>query len=145
MKICLVVANYYPKISNNLLQGATKLLIKNNIKHYKKIFVPGVFEIPTIISSCIDRHDAFIALGCVIKGKTPHFNLISTAVINAIMDLSVKYKNPIGNGIITCLNKKQAFLRSHPNKKNKGGEAAEAALSLLGILKNESKWSVAES
>ena len=139
MKICIVIANYYPKISNNLLEGATKVLKKNGIKNYKKILVPGIFEIPSIISAFINNYDAFIALGCVIKGKTPHFNLISVASINAIMHLSITNKKPIGNGIITCLNKKQAIERSDLNKKNKGAEAAQATLSVLGILKNESK------
>ena len=78
----------------------------------------------------IDEFDAFIALGCVIKGKTPHFNLISKAVVQAIMDLSIKYKKPIGNGIITCLNKEQATIRS----KKKGIEAAKAVISVLTSL-----------
>ena len=145
MKICIVIANYYPEISNNLLEGATKVLKKNGISNYKKILAPGVFEVPSIISSLINNYDAFISLGCVIKGETPHFNLISTASINGIMHLSITYKKPIGNGIITCLNKKQAIKRSDPKKKNKGGEAAQATLSVLGILKNESKWTSAES
>ena len=103
------------------------------------IDVPGIFEIPVVISQNIDKFDAFIALGCVIKGKTPHFKLISEATINSLMNLSIEYKKPIGNGIITCLNKKQALERADFNKKNKGGEAAKAVLSVLGILKNESK------
>ena len=95
------------------------------------IYVPGIFEIPVTISKIIKEYDAFIALGCVIKGKTPHFNLISKAVVNAIMDLSIRNKKPIGNGIITCLNKKQAVERANPSKKNKGGEAVQAVLATL--------------
>ena len=135
MKICIVIANYYPEISDNLLEGATKVLKKNGIINYKKILAPGVFEVPSIISSLINNYDAFISLGCVIKGETPHFNLISTASINGIMHLSITHKKPIGNGIITCLNKKQAYIRSHPTKKNKGKEATIALLSVLKILK----------
>jgi 6,7-dimethyl-8-ribityllumazine synthase len=101
--------------------------------------VPGVFEMPVTIVKNIESYDAFIALGCVIKGETPHFDLISKATVNAIMDLSIKYKKPIGNGIITCLSEKQGIERADPNKKNKGGEAAKAVLSVLGILKDESK------
>ena len=93
--------------------------------------VPGVFEIPVTISKLINKYDAFVALGCVIKGETPHFDLISKAVVNGIMDLSVKSKKPIGNGIITCLNMKQAIERANPDKKNKGGEAVKAVLSTL--------------
>ena len=81
----------------------------------------------------------------MIKGETPHFEIISKATINAIMDLSVKFNKPIGNGIITCLNKKQALERADPTKRNKGGEAARAVLSVLGILKDESKSSSSES
>ena len=83
--------------------------------------------------------DGFVALGCLIKGKTPHFDIISTATINAIMDLSIQYKKPIGNGIITCLNKKQALERADPTKKDKGGEAAKAVLSVLGILNGDKR------
>jgi len=103
------------------------------------LIVPGIFEIPVVIAKNVNSYDGFVALGCVIKGKTPHFEIISKATINAIMDLSVKFKIPIGNGIITCLNKKQALERADPQKKNKGGEAARAVLSVLEVLKDESK------
>ena len=128
-KICIIKANYYPDISYMLLKGALKALQKYEFDD--PIKVPGIFEIPVMIAKKIDEFDAFIALGCVIKGKTPHFNLISKTVVKAIMDLSIKYKKPIGNGIITCLNKKQAIVRANPNKKNKGGEAAQAVLATL--------------
>ena len=140
MKICIVIANYYPKISNNLFNGAKKILHGNNIKKYKKIMAPGIFEIPVIIAKNINRYDGFIALGCVIKGKTPHFNFISSASTNAIMHLAITNKKPIGNGIITCLNKKQADERSSLLKKNKGEEAARAVLDVLGCFKNDWKW-----
>ena len=92
----------------------------------KIISVPGVFEIPVIISRNIKKFDGFIALGCVIKGQTPHFDFISQASTQAIMKLSIDSKKPIGNGIITCLNMKQAIAR-----KKKGAEAANAILSVL--------------
>ena len=128
-KICIIKANYYPEISDMLLKGALKALEK--YEYADPIKVPGIFEIPVVIAKKIDEFDAFIALGCVIKGKTSHFNLISKTVVKAIMDLSIKYKKPIGNGIIACSNKKQAIERANPNKKNKGGEAAIAALATL--------------
>ena len=131
MKICIVIANYYPKISNDLLKSAIKVLKEHKIKNYKSFFVPGIFEIPYVISKNINSYDAFIALGCVIKGKTPHFNLISTATTNAIMHLSITFRKPVANGIITCFNKKQALKRSNPKKNNKGKEAAKAVLSIL--------------
>jgi len=131
-KICIVIANYYPDISNKLLSGAIKEFNKNfKFKVVKKIYTTGVFEIPVIISRNIKSFDGFVALGCVIKGKTPHFEFISSATNNAIMNLSINSKKPIGNGIITCLNKKQAIGRSSLSKKNKGKEAAKAVLSIL--------------
>ena len=130
--ICLVVANYYPEISRSLISAASKILKSQGIKNYKIFKVPGVFEIPYLISKNINKYDGFIALGCVIKGKTSHFKFISTSAINAIMQLSITYKKPISNGIITCLNKKQAFDRSRKGN-NKGEESARAILSLLKI------------
>ena len=123
-KCLIVVANYYENISNNLLQSALRS-IKNKLS-FKIIYVPGVFEIPITISKNLRKYDGFIALGCVIKGQTPHFKFISSSVTDNILNMSVKNKKPIGNGIITCLNKKQAIARS-----KKGAEAANAMLSVL--------------
>ena len=123
-KILIINANYYKEISSGLLSSA-KYSIPKNYK-IKIINVPGVFEIPVTISKNIKKFDAFIALGCVIKGETPHFDFISQAATNAIMKLSIDAKKPIGNGIITCLNMKQAKAR-----KKKGAEAAEAVMSVL--------------
>ena len=123
-KYLIVLADYYKDISIGLLKSALKKISKKN--SIKIIYVPGVFEIPVTISKNINRYDAFLALGCVIKGQTPHFDFISQASTNAIMNLSITSKKPIGNGIITCLNLSQAKKR-----KKKGGEAAEAVLSVL--------------
>ena len=123
-KILIVNANYYREISLGLINSSLKLLNKNY--KIKIINVPGVFEIPVTVSKNLKKFDAFIALGCVIKGQTPHFDFISQASTNAIMKLSIESKKPIGNGIITCLNIKQALAR-----KKKGAEAANAILSVL--------------
>jgi len=120
----IIIANYYEDIAKGLLDSALKLIPKSNF--IKIIKVPGVFEIPVTISKNIKRYDAFLALGCVIKGETPHFDFISQATTNAIMDLSIKNQKPIGNGIITCLNMRQAKAR-----KKKGAEAAQAVISVL--------------
>ena len=122
--LLIVNANYYQEISTGLLKNAIKLIPKKF--KIKIINVPGVFEIPVTISKNIKKFDAFIALGCVIKGQTPHFDFISQASTDAIMKLSIESKKPIGNGIITCLNMKQAKAR-----KTKGAEAANAILSVL--------------
>ena len=120
----IVNANYYKDISSGLLKSAIDLLPKN--LKLKIINVPGVFEIPVTISKNIKKFDGFIALGCVIKGQTPHFDFISQASTYAIMKISINSKKPIGNGIITCLNMRQAKAR-----KKKGAEAANAVLSVL--------------
>ncbi len=123
-KILIVIADYYKEISIGLLNSAKKNLPKSFV--IKIIKVPGVFEIPVTISKYLKKFDAFIALGCVIKGKTPHFDFISQSSTNAIMDLAVNSKKPIGNGILTCLNINQAKIR-----KKKGAEAAKAIISVL--------------
>ena len=123
-KILIVSSDYYKEISKGLLKSALNFIPKSN--KVKIIIVPGVFEIPVTISKNLKKFDAFIALGCVIKGQTPHFDFISQASTEAIMKLSVDSKKPIGNGIITCLNINQAKAR-----KKKGAEAANAILSVL--------------
>ena len=123
-KILIVAGDYYKDITKGLLSSALKKLPKNF--RIKIIKVPGVFEIPVTISKNIKKFDAFIALGCVIKGQTPHFDFISSATTNAIIEISINSKKPVGNGIITCFNYNQAVKR-----KFKGKEAADAVLSIL--------------
>ena len=125
-KILIVTARYYEDFSKSLELYALSTLGAKKIK-YKIIPVPGVFEIPVVIAKNIKKYDGFIALGCVIKGQPPHFDFISQATIDAIMKLSIDYKKPIGNGIITSLNKLQAAYRS----KKKGSEAANAVIKVL--------------
>ena len=124
IKVLIVIADYYKDISIGLLKSALNHLPKNF--DVKIIKVPGVFEIPVTISKNLKSYHAFIALGCVIKGQTPHFDFISQASTNAIMELSLISKKPVGNGIITCLNIQQAKAR-----KKKGAEAASAIVSVL--------------
>ena len=139
-KICIVSSMYYEDIMEMLLDGVDdeievhkkhwKEVYKKNIKR-DIIYATGTFEIPYVIAKNIKKYDAFIALGCVIKGKTPHFDYICRSTIDALMKLSIENKKPIGNGILTCLNKKQAIERADKSKKNKGKEAASAAIELL--------------
>ena len=122
--ILIVKSTYYEDISKELYENALKNIRKMSYDTYS---VPGVFEIPALISKKIKDYNGVIALGCVIKGETPHFDFISQATTNAIMKLSIDYKKPIGNGIITSLNKLQAANRS----KKKGGEATNAVIKVL--------------
>ena len=123
-KVLIVVSDYYKEIAETLLKSTKKFLNKKT--SLEVIKVPGVFEIPIIISKNIKKFDGFIAIGCVIKGKTAHFDLISKSVIDAIMNISIYNKKPVGNCILTCFNYKQALAR-----KNKGKEAALALNSIL--------------
>jgi 6,7-dimethyl-8-ribityllumazine synthase len=123
-KILLVVATYYKDISLGLIKSAKVKFTKDYLLEIKE--VPGAFEIPVVIAKNIKKYDGFLALGCVIKGQTPHFDFISQATTDAIMKLSINSKKPIGNGVITCLNLKQA-----KDRKRKGSEAAEAVISVL--------------
>ena len=137
-KILIVNANYYKKISKNLVLGAKKRLSKTNFKT-NILDVPGVYEIPIAIRKNINKYQGFVVLGCVIKGQTPHFNFICSSTFNIILNLSINFNKPIGNGIITALNMKQAIKRCNISiieRSNKGSEAANAVVS---ILKNEPK------
>jgi 6,7-dimethyl-8-ribityllumazine synthase len=137
-KVLIINATYYKIISNDLVTDAKKKLILAKYS-LSKIDVPGIFEIPIAIRKNIKKFDAFVALGCVIKGQTPHFDLICISTFNAILKLSIDFNKPIGNGIITALNMSQAISRSkisNSKKSNKGSEASDAVIS---ILKNEPK------
>ena len=125
-KVLIIQANYYKDISTALLKSAKKEL--KNFAKINIISVPGVFEIPVVISKNLKKYDGFVALGCVIKGQTPHFDFISKSTTDAIMNISVESKKPVGNGIITCLNKNQAIERG-----KKGREAANAVKTILSL------------
>ena len=137
-KILIVSANYYKEISNSLVQGATdhlKNLKNNNLTVFNLTFeiniAPGCFEIPFVINNYKEKYDAFIALGCIIRGETYHYELISNEVTRKIMDLTIFMNKPIGFGILTCDNIEQAKIRSDIDKKNKGAEAAKACIDML--------------
>ena len=137
-KVLIVTASYYLDITGSLRAEAELLLEDAKIK-FDVIDVPGVFEIPVTIAKNIKKYDGFIALGCVIKGETPHFDFISKTTFEGLMKLSVDNKKPIGNGIITSFNLQQAIQRSgtdedvlEKNKnKGKGKEATKAVISVL--------------
>ena len=125
IKICIVRSKY--NSTSQLLKSATNELIKRKI-FYKILEVPGAFEIPVLISKNINKYDGFIAVGSIIKGETPNFDFISTAITNGLIQLSILYKKPIGNAVITCINEKQARKRN-----NKGYEAAVAVSEVINV------------
>ena len=125
-KFLIVASNYYKDLTQNLIKGALSTLkVKRNI--IKVIKVPGTFEIPVVISKNLKKYDGFIALGCVIKGETPHFDFLCNSTFISLLGLSTKSNKPIGNGIITALNMSQAKKRSF----SKGKEATKAILEVI--------------
>ena len=128
-KICIVYSLYNENITKKMFERAVKLLKSKGITSIKILKVPGSFEIPQVLSRVINKYDGFIVIGCIIKGKTKNFDLICSAITNGIMDLSIKNKKPIGNGLITSFNEKQALQRL-----NNGKEAAQAVLDVLKIF-----------
>jgi|TARA_B100001964_G_scaffold63492_1_gene72347 6,7-dimethyl-8-ribityllumazine synthase len=133
-KVLIVSSNFYQDISNNLVNGAKDFLKNYPTVEFEHEDVPGCFEIPYIINANNEFYEGFIALGCIIRGETYHFELISNEVTRKIMDLSVDHKKPIGFGILTCENLDQAIQRSDPFLNpldNKGREAAQACVRLM--------------
>ncbi len=136
LKVKVIVADYYKEITDSLTLSAITLLKKNKIK-YEIIKVPGVYEIPQMIKWCINSKgpNLFIALGCVIKGQTYHFEVISDSVGESLLDLvNSNPKTLITNGIINANNKNQALKRSKSDNKNKGQEAASALIRMIRCL-----------
>ena len=127
-KICIVISTYNSDITEKLYLNAKEELEKFSLKKIDIVKVPGSFEIPVVISKLAKKYDGFIAIGCVIKGETANFDLISKAITNGIMQISISQKKPIGNAIITSFNRAQALKRF-----NRGKEAAQAILEVLKI------------
>ena len=127
-KICIVLSTYNSQITNELYISAKDELSKSGFKQPDTIKVPGSFEIPVAISRLVNKYDGFNAIGCIIKGETANFDLISAAITNGIMKLSTGQKKPIGNAVLTCFNKNQA-----KDRLDKGSEAAKA---VIAVLKN---------
>ena len=136
LNIKIIVADYYKEITNSLTKSCIKFLEKNNLK-YEILIVPGVYEIPQMIKWKIkpNNYNLFIALGCVIKGQTYHFEVISDSVGKALLDIVNQNKTTlISNGIINAYNKPQALKRSKNDNKNKGHEAASAMVKMIKCL-----------
>tara|TARA_B100001121_G_C18388973_1_gene479862 strand:+ start:183 stop:608 length:426 start_codon:yes stop_codon:yes gene_type:complete len=139
-KILIINANYYNKITKKLTNTAVKFLKQRKFNIYT-LEVSGILELPYALRKNIKKFNGFIVIGCVIKGQTPHFDIICKSSFDAILNLSISFNKPITNGIITSLNKKQAYERCgiiKSKKPNKGLEAAKALFSLIknGIQKN---------
>lgn len=138
LHILIVEARFYEAISDELLAGAVSALQKAKV-NYDIITVPGALEIPSAIAFAEKgssvSYDGYIALGCVIRGETYHFEIVANDSCRALMDLTVHKHLAIGNGILTVENEEQAWERAKKEKKNKGGFAAEAALCMIALKK----------
>ena len=135
MKILVIEARYYESISEDLLQGALAKLQAADAE-VVKVNVPGALEIPHIISYAVKAkagYDGYVALGCVIRGETTHYDYVCEESARALMDLAVDHQLAIGNGIITVENEAQAIARSKPDQKDKGGFAAAACLRMIQL------------
>jgi len=133
-RVLVVVAPYYEHISNMLIEGATAALEAAECEvHVRE--VPGALEIPVAIRIAMetDAFDGFVALGCVIRGETSHYETVTNDSSRGLMTLGTDWGTPIGNGILTVENEAQAVVRADPTQKNKGADAANACLALIEL------------
>ena len=137
-KILIINANYYSKITKKLHNAAVSFLKQKKFNIYT-LEVSGIFEVPYALRQNIKKFNGFIVIGCVIKGKTPHFDIICQSSFDAILNLSISFNKPVTNGIITCLNKKQAYERCGIIKSKKPNKGLEAAKALFSLIKNGNK------
>lgn len=133
-RVLIVEARFYTDLSDALAAGALKALAAAGAR-VDRIAVPGALEIPAAIAIAADsgRYDAFVALGCVIRGETTHYETVANESARALQTLSIDRRLAIGNGILTVENWDQAWVRANPEDKDKGGGAAEAALAVLAL------------
>lgn len=138
-KLLIVEARFYDDLSDALLGGA-KAALEEAGASYDVVTVPGALEIPAAISFALDGaenggtdYDGFVALGCVIRGETHHFEIVANESARALMELAVEEALAIGNGILTTENEEQAWARAKRNEGDKGGFAARAALSMIAL------------
>ncbi len=144
-RVVVVEARFYEEIQDALLAGALLELEEAGVK-YDVLSVPGALEIPAAISIALDAakkngkpYDGAVALGCVIRGQTIHFEIVSMESARGLMDLAVARSLPLGNGIITVNNEEQAWARARADELNKGGDAARAALAMIRIRRRLAK------
>jgi 6,7-dimethyl-8-ribityllumazine synthase len=132
MRVLIVEARFYPEISDALYEGAMKVLTGAGVTT-ERVTVPGALEIPGAIRQASGRYDGFVALGCVIRGETYHFEIVSNESARGLMDLTIRDGLCIGNGILTVESEEQALVRAAPDRGNKGGDAANACLALIQL------------
>jgi len=137
--LLIIEARFYDDLADELLKGAVQALERAGAS-FERVTVPGALEIPAALAMALRavengaaRYDAFVVLGCVIRGETYHFDIVAGESARAIMNLAVAHGLAIGNGILTVENDDQAWVRARVSDQNKGGAAAEAALTMLAL------------
>ena len=139
--LLIVDAHFYSDIADELVRGAVARIDSSGAS-FERISVSGALEIPVVISYALLankktsrswRFDGFVALGCVIRGETSHYDHVCFESIHGVQDLALKYSLALGNGILTCENREQAWVRAAVDQGNKGGVAASVALELIKI------------
>ena len=134
-KLLIVEARFYEDVSDALVSGATRVLQDQDCT-FDRVAVPGAFEIPGAIAMAAKlskAYDGYLALGCVIKGETSHYDIVAGDSARGLMDLAVRKRLAIGNGILTVDTMDQAMARADPSRKNKGGGAAQAVLTMMSL------------
>ena len=132
MRVLIVEARFYPEISDALYDGARQALDVARVAH-ERVAVPGALEIAGAIKFAAQQYDGFIALGCVIRGETHHFEIVANESARALTDLILRDGLCIGNGILTVEDEEQAFHRARREELDKGGDAARACLALMAL------------
>ncbi|MBL6783982.1 MAG: 6,7-dimethyl-8-ribityllumazine synthase [PS1 clade bacterium] len=133
-KVLIVEARFYEDMADALAEGAAAVLDAAGVG-YERVSVPGVLEVPVAIKYAADSnaYDGYVALGVVIRGETTHYEIVCNESARALMELGIKDKLSIGNGIQTVENSDQAWARCKMSEKDKGGGAAKATLALMGL------------
>ena len=132
MRVLIVEARFYPEISDALYDGASRALEVAGVAN-ERVAVPGALEIPGAIKFAAGHYDGFVALGCVIRGETHHFDVVANESARALIDLVLRDGLCIGNGILTVEDEEQAFHRARREELDKGGDAARACLALMSL------------
>jgi 6,7-dimethyl-8-ribityllumazine synthase len=139
--LLVIDSAYYPEVSEELVKGALAEIGKSG-GTYTRVSVPGAFEIPGAIRMAVRslelvggrrRFDGYVALGCVIRGETSHYDHVCQEVTRGLMDIALNFSVAVGNGVLTCENKEQAMIRANPEQGNKGGFAAGAAIRMIDV------------
>jgi len=129
-RILIVESRYYADIADALISGAEREIAKNGATS-ERVVVPGAFEIPGAVALAADHYDGFVALGCVIRGETTHYDYVCGESARGLMDLAIRNKLAIGYGIVTVDNMEQAKARAYTDRGDKGGDAAHACLAMV--------------